>query len=99
MPYLRFAVLLATAAFAQDRFVAVEASVVRVSGDNALTRVVRGNEVESDLRYGSSAPRVSPDQRWIAYIENENARLRPTRMGKAIQLTTAGKNGTSDICR
>jgi hypothetical protein len=94
MPYLSFAVLLATAAFAQDRFVVVDASVVRVSGDNALTRVVNGDAVESDLRYGSSAPRVSPDQRWIAYIENENARLRPTGTGKAIQLTTAGKSGT-----
>ena len=97
----KIALIIVLAAFAQgpafaqgkDRFVAVDASVFRVSPDNAVTRVLQGGAVESDLRFGSSRPAVSPDQRWIAYIENGNAWLRPSGAGKAVQLTSVGKNG------
>jgi len=77
----------------EDRFVALDQDVLLVSPGNTLTLVLQLGPVESDLRFGSSRPRVSPDQRWIAYIENENAWLRPTATGKPVQLTTAGKKG------
>ena len=64
--------------------------MLQVSPGNTVTRILELGPAESDLRFGSSRPRVSPDQRWIAYIENENAWLRPTATGKPIQLTTAG---------
>jgi hypothetical protein len=91
--YLKIALLIVPAAFTQDRFVAVNANVLRVSPNNALRRVLQLNPVESDLRFGSSRPRISPDQQWIAYIENDNAWLRPSGTGKAVQLTTAGQEG------
>ena len=77
----------------EDRFVALDQDVFQVSPGNTVTLVLELGPAESDLRFGSSRPRVSPDQRWIAYIENENAWLRPTATGKPIQLTTAGKKG------
>jgi hypothetical protein len=93
--YLRITLLLvsvASAAFAQDRTVAVGANVFRVSPDNTLTRVLQLEPVVSDLRFGSTEPKISPDQHWIAYIKDHNAWLRPAGAGKAIQLTTAGKD-------
>jgi len=90
--YLRITLLFVSAAFAQDRFVAVDADVLRVSRDNTLTRVLQLGPVEFDLRFGSTEPRISPDQHWIAYIKDHNAWLRPTGTGEAIQLTTAGKD-------
>jgi hypothetical protein len=90
--YLRFALLFVSAAFAQDRFVVVGANVLRVSRDNTLTRVLQLDPVQSSLRFGSTEPRISPDQHWIAYIKDHNAWLRPTEAGEAIQLTTAGKD-------
>jgi len=90
--YLRITLLLVSAAFAQDRMVVVGANVLRVSRDNALTRVLQLEPVRSDLRFGSTEPRISPDQHWIAYIKDHNAWLRPTGAGEAIQLTRAGKD-------
>jgi hypothetical protein len=92
---LRITLLLvsaASAAFAEDRMVAVGANVLRVSRDNTLTRVLQLEPVRFDLRFGSTEPRISPDQHWIAYIKDHNAWLRPTGAGEAIQLTKAGKD-------
>ncbi len=88
--YLSITLLLVSVAFAQDRFVVVGANVLRVSRNNSLIRVLQLDPVTSDLRFGSSDPRISPDQHWIAYIKDHNAWLRPTGAGKAIRLTTAG---------
>jgi hypothetical protein len=52
--YLRITLLFVSAAFAQDRFVAVGADVLRVSRDNTLTRVLQLGPVEFDLRFGST---------------------------------------------
>jgi hypothetical protein len=90
--YLRITLLLVSAAFAQDRFVAVGGNVLRVSGDNTLTRVLQLDAVEFDLRSGSTEPRISPDQHWIAYIKDHNAWLRPTGRGEAIRLTSVGQD-------
>ncbi len=72
--------------------VVVGANVLRVSRDNTLTRVLQLEPVISDLRFGSTESKISPDQYWIAYIKDHNAWLRPAGAGKAIQLTTAGKD-------
>ena len=92
--YLRIILLFVSAAFAQDqdRFVAVGANILRVSRDNTLTRVLQLDPVEFDLRFGSTGPRISPDQHWIVYIKDHNAWLRPTGAGEAIRLTRAGRD-------
>jgi hypothetical protein len=87
---LSITLLFVSAAMAQDRFVAVGATVVRVSADNTLTHVMQFDPVESELRYGSTAPRISPDQHWIAYVKDHKVWLRPTVGGKAIRLTSTG---------
>jgi hypothetical protein len=89
--YLRITLLFVSAAFAQDRLVSVGGNVFRVSRENKLRRVLQLDPVESDLRFGSTAPRISPDQNWVAYIKDQNAWLLHTGTGEAIQLTTAGK--------
>ncbi|HVJ04252.1 MAG TPA: hypothetical protein VM578_01120 [Candidatus Saccharimonadales bacterium] len=84
--YLKVAVLFVSTAFAQDRFVAVGSNVFRVSAENMLTNVLQSDPVETDLRFGSSKPRISADQQWIAYIKDNKAWLRPAGQGKPIQL-------------
>jgi len=81
-------VLFVSTAFAQDRFVAVGSNVFRVSAENVLTNVLQSDPVETDLRFGSSKPRISADQQWIAYIKDNKAWLRPAGQGKPIQLAT-----------
>jgi hypothetical protein len=92
--YLSISILFVSAALAQDRFVAVGANVLRVSRDNTLTRVLQLDPVESNLRLGSTGPRISPDQHWIAYVKDHKAWIRPTTGGQAIRLTSTGS--TSD---
>ena len=88
---LSITLLFVSAALAQDRLVAVGATVLRVSRDNTLTHVLQFDAVESELRLGSTAPRISPDQHWIAYVKDHKVWLRPTMGGKGIPLTSTGK--------
>lgn len=90
-PYLFIVLLLGSSLSAQDRFAAVGEDVFRISPDNTFVRILKVEPRFSDLRYGSTDPRISPDQRWIAYVKDRNAWLRPTGEGRAIQLTTVGK--------
>lgn len=88
--YLIIALLFAQIAFAQDRFVVVGSNVLRVSPNNTLTRILRVDPLEFDLRFGSTAPSISLDQHWMAFIKDQNLWFRPTGDGRAIRVTTVG---------
>ena len=98
---LSLALLATTSLSAQDRFVALHGHVFRVAADDTLAQVMYAKPGEDNLRFGSTEARISPDQRWVAWIGDNSVWLRSTSGRPAVRIAAGkpaqGRFGSVDV--
>lgn len=92
---------LATSLSAQDRFVALHGHVFRVAADDSIAELMYAKPGEDNLRFGSTEARISPDQRWVAWVADNTVWLRSTAGSPALKIATGkpaeGRFGSVDV--
>ncbi len=82
---------------AQDTVAALDGAVLRISHDNHLALLLDVKSTGPDLRYGTTDPVVSPNQRQVALIHDFNGFIHDLKSGRETAFTTAGKPGSERL--
>jgi hypothetical protein len=89
-----FVILSISSIMAEDRIVAIESFVVRVSDHSSLTLLQSFDSTGAEIASGTSDPVVSPDQKWIAFTKDGNVFLEKPDKKSVIQVNQDGTPST-----